>query len=156
MHIYSAQPRFLTFAEAELLDRLTNAHIEKLERWDSPQARQEIEQARALLRSLVYFTTADKLEEIESYLLAQGWERIATANSRLHVFSRGETSLALPAGMHYSDAEDFVIRAMYELAFLEGPDTATPYDMLLRIRYHADHAWAEKIRAKAHAHKSEE
>ena len=139
--IYSAQPRFLTFAEASIVDRTLSTYLQSLEQQGTIQGAAHV---RQILRDFVYFTSEDTLEGLQGYLIATGWQPGEQSNEgRLQAFygpadDSGEpVGLFLPTSMAFRDSEGLVIRAMYFLAFLEDPDSVAAYDILLRVRQHA-------------------
>lgn len=142
--IYSAQPRFLTFEEAGILDRTLSMHLQLLEQQGQSES-QEANQVRQILRDFVFFTSADTLDDLKSCLLASGWQCALSKNKRLHLFwpegeefDPNDTYIALPSSMQFSDATDRIIWAMHFLAFLEGaPETSSLYDILQQVRGHA-------------------
>lgn len=142
--IYSAQHRFLTFEEADVLDRALSAHLHTLEH-EGQGENQEANVVRQIRRDFVYFTSANTLDDLKSFLFASGWQGAVSQNQRFYLFWSKEGTfdpndmyIALPISMQFSDAEDLIIRAMYFLAFLEGaPETSCPYDILQQVRAHA-------------------
>ena len=145
--IYAAQPRFLTFPEAGIVERSLMARLHLLEQeggGESPEATH----THQILRDLVYFTDADTLDDLQVYLQAQGWiddglwadgayktflapERRGRKN---RTASRSRISVALPAKMDFDHAEETVRRAMFFLAFLEDPKTVSAYNILQQMR----------------------
>jgi hypothetical protein len=146
--IYSAQHRFLTFKEADIVDRALSAHLQVLEQQGQSEG-QEASLARQILRDFVYFTSADTLENLKNYLLIDGWQCALSSNKHYYIFwLEGEAFdpnkiyIKLPSSLQFSDASDLIIRAMYTLAFLEGgPENVSAYNILQRAR---DHAKKEK------------
>jgi hypothetical protein len=139
--MYSARHRFLTFEEADILDRLLSAHLQELEHQGQSE-NQEANLIRQMLRDFVYFTSADTLEDLKSCLLASGWQGVLSQNKAYHLFWSEEeafdpngTYIALPPSIQSFDAQYLIIRAMHYLAFLEGaPETSSPYDILQQVR----------------------
>jgi hypothetical protein len=146
--IYSAQPRFLTFEEADVLDRTLSAHLQVLEQQGQSES-QEANHVRQILRDFVYFTSADTLENLKSYLLTDGWQCALSSNMHYYIFwmegdafDPNKLYITLPSSLQFSDASEQIIRAMYGLAFLEGgPKNSSAYNILQRAR---DHAKKEK------------
>lgn len=140
------EARLLTFVEADLFEKAVKTYLRVLEEQGMEQS-QEAEGALQLLRNFVYFTVSDSVEDIIAYLRAQGWVvgvsrgigyKILYAPAGQTSESGERVSLLLPNWIYGPEEEKMLMRSLKELTALEDSEQIAVYDLLLRIRAHAE------------------